>query len=547
MNKHLRHRGVAFALIAIVAVVSSLLPAGAQTEPDSTITVEGGGWGHGVGMSQYGAYGRAADGHTVEEILGFYYPGAELTSPNMPEVRVHLHSGRGTIIRPVDAPSGDPADDIEIVDGDGNVIFNHGNGRNLEVRKVPGGFTVVRSNSTGGRNLCIAGDGTDRCQVDELRFRFQQGSPTEVDVINQVSIGTTDNHYQWGELVVYERAQSPNDTLWVVLEGLTMDQYIYGLAEVPASWPAATLQAQAVAGRTYGYDRILDRRSSSSWNVPWDLYSTVDDQVYHGYDKESSVDGDRWVAAVDATSDQVLLYNDDPITAFYSSSNGGHSEVSDYVFVTALPYLPAQPDSYDSYQNPFATWSRDYTGSEVGQWLRNSGLANVGAVTSVRVSGNIGDSGRVDRATVTVSGPGGTAEMSGNSFRNSINIGVSGQGGGLSRQILSTKYTVSVLGGEDPVGALDVARRRGDDVTVRGWVFDPDSLASVTVDIRVDGSTVATLTADETRFDVDAVFPGGQRRGYEATVTVPSGARQLCVYADNLGPGAQQLLGCQVV
>ena len=208
--------------------------------------------------------------------------------------------------------------------------------------KVPGGFEIRRNNSTGTRNLCIDDGGADLCQVDEVRFRFQQGSPPRSIVINQVSIGTTDNHYQWGELAVYARDFAPDSTLWVVLEGLTMDQYIYGLAEVPASWPDATLQTQAVAGRTYAYDRIVSRRASSSWDFPWDLYSTVDDQVYHGYDKETGSFGANWTANVDATSDQVMLYNGDPITAFYSSSNGGWSEDSGYVFVTSLP-LPHRP------------------------------------------------------------------------------------------------------------------------------------------------------------------------------------------------------------
>ena len=540
------------AIVAAVTLMAGLVPAQAQTDDaaDSVITVSGGGWGHGVGMSQYGAYGRAADGQTAEEILEFYYPGAELTVEEMPDVKVHLHSGTGTRIDPVDAPSGDPADDIQIVDGDGNLIFNHRNGRRLTVTKVPGGFEIRRNNSTGSRNLCIDGGGADRCQVDEVRFRFQQGSPTEVDVINQVSIGTTNNHYQWGELAVYARDFAPDSTLWVVLEDLTMDQYIYGLAEVPASWPDATLQTQAVAGRTYAFDRIVSRRASSSWDFPWDLYSTVDDQVYHGYDKEAGSFGANWTANVDATSDQVMLYNGDPITAFYSSSNGGWSEDSGYVFVTSLPYLIAQPDEFDSYQNPNASWSRDYTGTEVARWFaRIQSVGSVGnAVVDVSVGGNIGESGRKDRATVTVVGTDRTREVSGNTFRNVINLGVASEGGGLSRQVLSTLYDVEVLGGEEPIGAVDRVSRNGANVTVRGWVFDPDSPNPVEVEIRVDGDVVATVSADTLRADVDATWSRGSARGYVATVEVDdSVARQLCVYADNIGPGGRLLLGCEVV
>lgn len=550
MSHHVGRRwGAAF--VAAVTLTAGLVPAQAQTNnADSVITVSGGGWGHGVGMSQYGAYGRAADGHTAQEILEFYYPGAELTVEEMPDVKVHLHSGNGTRIDPVDAPAGSDLDDIEIVDGDGNLIFTHRIGSRLTVLRENGGFSVTRPNSTGGRNLCIDDEGADLCQVDELRFRFQQGSPTEVDVINQISIGTTDNHYQWGELAVYARDFAPNSTLWVVLEDLTMDQYIYGLAEVPASWPDATLQTQAVAGRTYAYDRIVSRRASSSWDFPWDLYSTVDDQVYHGYDKETGSFGANWTANVDATSDQVMLYNGDPITAFYSSSNGGWSEDSGYVFVTSLPYLIAQADQFDSYQNPNASWTRDYTGAEVARWFaRIQSVGSVGdAVVDVTVGGNIGQSGRKDRATVTVVGTDRTREVSGNTFRNVINLGVASEGGGLSRQVLSTLYNVAVLGGEEPIGSVDRVSRNGENVTVRGWVFDPDSPDPVEVEVRIDGQTVATVRADSLRPDVDATWSEGAARGYVATVQADSSvARQLCVYADNIGPGGRLLLGCEVI
>ena len=137
---------------------------------------------------------------------------------------------------------------------------------------------------------------------------------------------------------------STTDTLWVVLEDMTMQTYLYGLAEVPASWPAATLQAQAIAGRTYAYDRITARRQSSSWTVPWDLYSTVNDQHYNGYANEVGSAAHNWIAAVDASAQEVLLYQDDPISSFYTSSNGGTTADSGHVFVTSLPYLVAQED-----------------------------------------------------------------------------------------------------------------------------------------------------------------------------------------------------------
>ena len=169
-------------------------------------------------------------------------------------------------------------------------------------------------------------------------------------------------------------------------------------------------------------------------------------------------------------------------------------------------------------------------------------------MVDVTVGGNIGQSGRKDRATVTVIGTERTREVSGNTFRNVINVGVAREGGGLSRQVLSTLYDVTVLGGAEPIGSVDKVRRNGGVIAIEGWVFDPDSDAAVSVEIRVDGQVVTTVAADTGRPDVDAVYGAGATRGFSTSIELDdSVARQLCVYADNIGPGDRFLLGCQVV
>lgn len=62
---------------AIVAVVGSLEQGSIARYPNR-LTVEGHGWGHGVGLSQWGAYGMAKQGYQGKEILAFYYPGTQL-------------------------------------------------------------------------------------------------------------------------------------------------------------------------------------------------------------------------------------------------------------------------------------------------------------------------------------------------------------------------------------------------------------------------------------------------------------------------------------
>ena len=551
MPKQKRTWPSALVALLVITLTVGLLPARAQVATnDTTITVTGGGWGHGVGMSQYGAYGRASAGDTHEEILSFYYPGSVLTELDATDdLRIHLHSARGTRVLPSQDP--EHSGDIEIVDGEGNRIYNSRNGRELTVRKVDGGFRVMRpTNSGGNRNLCIDDDDVDRCQVDEIRLRFVQGEPIEVNGIDRVSVGTSGNSYRWGELAIYDRTFDDTDrTLWVVLEELGMDQYLYGLAEVPKSWPAEVLKSQVVAARTYAFDRATSRRANPGRDVPWDLFSTVDDQVYYGYGNETGTYGPVWLEAVDDTSGNVLLYDGEPITAFYSSSNGGWTEESGYVFVTSLPYLTANRDRHDDFRNPYASWSRDYTGDELGAWLASSSIGGVGSVVDVQITGNIGRSGRVDKATVEITGTEGTVTTTGNRFRIAVNAGVARAGGGLSRQLLSTKFAVTTLGGAEPVGAVDrVKRRQTGNVRIAGWVFDPDIDASVNVEIRVDDEAIHTVLADQSRFDIDAVFGEGTSRGFDVVLPIDNTvAHQVCVYADNIGPGGQMLLGCQVV
>ena len=90
-----------------------------------------------------------------------------------------------------------------------------------------------------------------------------------------------------------------------MLENLPMDKYLYGLAEVPPSWPTAALESQAIAGRTYAYKRVISRRNNAAWTVPWDIYSTVNDQHYTGYTNETGSYFDNWKAAVDGTSNTI--------------------------------------------------------------------------------------------------------------------------------------------------------------------------------------------------------------------------------------------------
>jgi SpoIID/LytB domain protein len=135
-------------------------------------------------------------------------------------------------------------------------------------------------------------------------------------------------------------------------------EYIYGISEMSSAWPTAAIQSQAIASRTYGLSRIATIRKDCDCNV----YSTIYDQNYVGYSKESEpVIGALWKAAVDATAGMSVTYNSAPINVYFFSSSGGMTQRSEDVWGTAYPYLTnvADPYSLDLVLNPtYSHWQR---------------------------------------------------------------------------------------------------------------------------------------------------------------------------------------------
>ncbi|MEC7844254.1 MAG: SpoIID/LytB domain-containing protein, partial [Actinomycetota bacterium] len=428
-------------------IVGTLLAATPAVAQDNTITIEGQGWGHGVGMSQYGAYGRAlpieqgGGGLTANEILNFYYPTASLEQDEVPDdVGVHLFSGLGATF----TTSGP----VDFRNGNEEIFASIPSATTLTVGFNQGEFTLVDDT---GNNLCVDDSGesiVQHCTQEPIYIDLIENEPVQTDVISQfTSIGTSGNSYQWGSLTVRERTFEGGG-IFVILENLPMDKYLYGLAEVPASWPDAALQSQAIAARTYAYQRILSRRADNSWGLPWDLYSTVNDQHYTGYSNEAGASAANWQSAVDTTSQSVLLINDSPIISYYTSSNGGSTAAGSYVYCTSanypcsdIAYLPSQIDSFDKIGNPYSTWQRTYTGEELGRWVA-SALGSIGNVTGLSISGSLDPFGRTDHADVTIYGTTGDKSIKGDSFMVLVNSGLSSEGRDMSEEILSTLYFV---------------------------------------------------------------------------------------------------------
>lgn len=501
------------------------LPIGPRVAPaaaDTLFTFDGGGFGHGVGMSQYGAHGMAGAGRSYTQILAHYYQGTTLVPATQPaNLRVLL--GR-TAVEVPDTLTNTTKESATVVTPTGTMEgleddqhrSNFASGEAVTVWANPGGGVMYQGDPAYAPQGPFYGN---------VELRYGQGEPARVSL--------TGRRYQWGRL----RFRNSGGALEVVVSKLTMEKYLYGLGEMPSSWESAALKTQAVAGRSYAKEAV-DRRRAGDPSRTWDLDATVLDQAYIGFEKETGAYADQWKAAVDGTASQVLQYDGSTIQAFYSSSSGGHTENSEYVFVATLPYARGVADPHDATpSNPNSSWTRSYSGSELGGWVA-ARYGSIGSIVNIEITGNIGVSGRINRANVHLAGASGSLDLTGAQFRLMVNAYA-----GSGRTLLSTKVS---LRSTAPFGSFDSIARAPGGARVRGWAIDPSTTEPIEVHVYVDGAGAAILRADRSRPDVGTAYPAyGSAHGFDGTAPVPAGTHTVCVYA--VGEVRSALLACRSI
>lgn len=297
---------------------------------DGSFDVTGGGFGHGIGMSQYGAHGAALKGLTHAQILAFYYPGTKLVQGGLTSIRVGLTR-----------------------DNDGVLTVRARAGLALTstaTTTLPSGPTLWRVRATGTTAAS--------CVVESYTSAWTVWSPgtTACPVAFSSPEGTVDVILPSGTTSIYRGTVSAvhtGSTLLSVVNTLPMQAYLRSVvpSEMPPSWSAAALRAQSVAARTYA-----SRRPSGTSH--YDTCDTTACQVYRGAGRRNA-DGTRTSfeyastdTAVTETAGQVLtfLFPDGVTrlaTTMYSSSNGGQSARAS----SAHPYLSDHADPYDAVGN----------------------------------------------------------------------------------------------------------------------------------------------------------------------------------------------------
>lgn len=376
--------------LVLLLAAAMLAPPRAAVAGDPFV-FSGSGFGHGLGMSQWGAFGLARDGWTAEEILGHYYSDTELGVTAFAEpLRIGLANGRPSLrVEAVEGP-------VTLTVGGSTTIVPAG--ETWTVRAGLGAYDLVPP--SGGAIAAIPSGPQDALLLafDGARVRFPD-------------LGRT---YARGAIEFGLHLCGTTCSVRAVLV-IGVEDYLYGLAEVPSSWPDAALQAQVIAGRSYAIAKasVTQRRS------PCDcaLYANTYDQVYAGYEKEAGTDGDRWMAAVEATAGLVVLHGGEVAQTFYMSSSGGHTEDNEAVWGgTPLPYIRGVCDPGDyTRENPSATWTVTKTADEVTAAL----ALDIGTVTGFEVTER-GVSGRI--VSVIVRGDAGEATISGGTLRSRLGL-----------------------------------------------------------------------------------------------------------------------------
>lgn len=154
----------------------------------------------------------------------------------------------------------------------------------------------------------------------------------------------------------------PSGDGMVVIADIGMDEYVRGIAEMPARWPIEALKAQAVAARTYAW-WVAERGTYVARGLAYDICATVACQVYRGREVvETPEVGHRWAQAVEETAGEVLLWDDAPILARYFSTSGGATRNNEDVFPSSgsFPYLVGIDDPDDAI-SPVHTWQAVFT------------------------------------------------------------------------------------------------------------------------------------------------------------------------------------------
>src|SRR4051812_28124304 len=353
-----------------LALLTTLLVFGlsgsAFAASSSNFTIRGAGFGHGIGLSQYGAYGYAAHGVSSSGIVLHYFMGTHLGNAAGRTIRVLLQSGRGTAWVSAATRAG-----------------NHKLDSTKSYRLIRKGLAVELRTAAGKRIATMDGVVT----VSSFSGSFVLGGRA----LNGLSGG----RYR-GTLEVRPGTFGG----LVAVNALSLDDYIKGVivGEMPTSWPQPGLEAQAIVARSYAL-------TTDAGGAVFDQYPDTRSQMYYGMSRETPGTNQ----AVQSTSGQIVMYGDGVATTYYFSTSGGRTEniENSWPGSSPVPYLKSVDDPYDNLSPRHRwrfVWSKSKLDARLGSFVK--GRLRTVKVTKRGVSPRIVNAQVVGtRGTLNVTGP----------------------------------------------------------------------------------------------------------------------------------------------
>ena len=396
-------------LIALGSSTPSASPSVASVP--ASFTFNGAGFGHGIGLSQYGAQGMAKDGYTSDQIVKHYYPGTAVTKKPMPtDLVVGLLQEYSPVNRKFIALRsegvGENGNPLTIIVGanrltipaKSNVTFGVMNNQ-VVIYGKGGIFQDSNKKALAASSVSVSWgkqkQGTKTATVVNVSAGITSAGAI-ANLGNACTSRSCNHRFKYGTLTIKPYTSS---TLNVANTLSLDDEYLYGLGEVPSSWEPAALEAQVIAARSYAYSKYTNNKTMRS-SCACQIYGTPADQNFVGFTKEISSSGSRWVSAVKNSSQKVVTYQGRIIQAFFSSSTGGYSQPVNEVWGSSgYPWLTKVDDHWSTTSlNPNASWTKTITQATLVSKLRKLGIP-VKDVAAFVVTGNY-ESGGISEMTV---------------------------------------------------------------------------------------------------------------------------------------------------
>jgi len=387
--------GAASATVLATALVAAAPAKADEVYPrpwDSIVTLSGHGFGHGHGMSQWGAFGAAqARGLSWQSILAFYYPGTELTTLANTNIRVRLDAvGSGVLYAP---------------NAVGLTLTSPG----VEAAPLP----QVTSTGDAITRYRVLPRADGRLQVEGLSsagWALHQLTATPATLTNPSRGSLVDVRLKSGTMRTYRGSLVVNWATATALRPvsvLPMESYLRAVvpAEMPSTWHANALAAQAVAARSYANH---NRENAAAGRV-FDTCDTTSCQMYSGLPAEHTTSD----AAIVATAGQTLTYQGKAAFTQFAASNGGWSSAGNQ------PYLIARADPYDgAIPNGANSWTKTISVAAI-----QAAWPSIGSYRRLRIISRDGHGawgGRVLQASIE--GSAGAVSVTGATIRSALGL-----------------------------------------------------------------------------------------------------------------------------